>query len=382
MTAARSSIVAEARSMAEAFLANTLPRRWAHTIGVANTAERLSAALEPVHADTIAAAAWLHDIGYAPELVDNGFHPIDGAAHVSRTAPGLWSTVNLIAHHTGAAFEAHERGLDSDLARYPFPVDIDELAILNAADLCTSPDGALIDPQARVNEILDRYPPEHPVHRAIAKSGPLLVAQARLALGAAEAAQYHERCVDVPENLECVELGPSWRAVWTGDHRRVVTATRPAAPATGPGVVQIRFDGPPLSEWGPETVDFFDADVRAATEAASGGQLNWHEYRAYEIVAGDGTAQRGTELCLLTSGGSVSTFYFDDIASLQLDMAAQGRSIQVQQRTIATLREVTEWRDIPAVFVDGPLDLRGLRDIPAPTILATPPGLANLRNQC
>ena len=354
-------IVAKAKDLAEAFLANALPRRWAHTIGVAATAERLAVALEAVHADTIVAAAWLHDIGYAPGLVDTGFHPIDGAAHVSRTCPDLWSTVNLIAHHTGAALEAHERGLDSELARYRFPVDIEELAILNAADLCTSPDGALIDPQARLNEILDRYPPDNPVHRAIAKSGPLLVAQARLVMGAAETAEHRERCVDVPESVECVEPRPSWRAVWTGDHRRVVTATRPVKPATGPGVVEIRFDGPtPMSQWEPDTVDFFDADLRAATEAASGGPLNWHEYRAYEIASDNGRPQPSTELRVLTSWDSVSTFHFDDIARLQLDMAAQGRSIQVQQRTIATLSEVTEWRDIPAVFIDAPLDLRGL----------------------
>lgn len=249
------SLVAEARGIAEAILADALPRRWAHTVGVAKTAQRLSRVLEPAHADTIAAAAWLHDIGYAVELAYSGFHPIDGAAHVLRTHPNLWSTVDLIAHHTGAAFEAHERGLDSELARYRFPVDIEELAILNAADLCTSPDGELIDPRARVHEILDRYPPDNPVHRAIAKSAPLLIAQAGLALGAAEAAQCRQRCVNVPVRVESVEAGPSWRAVWSGDHRRVVTAMRPASTATGPGDVGIRFDrSTPLSEWEPDIV--------------------------------------------------------------------------------------------------------------------------------
>ncbi len=57
-------IVAQARETAEAFLTDALPRRWAHTIGVAATAERLAAALEPVHADTIIAAAWLHFPGW------------------------------------------------------------------------------------------------------------------------------------------------------------------------------------------------------------------------------------------------------------------------------------------------------------------------------
>ena len=29
--------------------------------------------------DDLVAAAWLHDIGYAPGLVQTGFHPLDGA---------------------------------------------------------------------------------------------------------------------------------------------------------------------------------------------------------------------------------------------------------------------------------------------------------------
>lgn len=32
--------------------------------------------------DLLVAAAWLHDIGYAPELRDTGFHPLDGARHL------------------------------------------------------------------------------------------------------------------------------------------------------------------------------------------------------------------------------------------------------------------------------------------------------------
>lgn len=339
-------IVAQARETAEAFLADALPRRWAHTIGVAATAERLAGALDAVFPETIVAAAWLHDIGYAPELAQTGFHPIDGAAYIARAAPDLRSTVNLIAHHSGAVFEAQERGLETELASYRFPVDVEELAILNAADLCTSPDGVFIDPQARLTEVLDRYPPETPVHRAVLASQRLLVSQARLVLGAAEAAQHRQRRVDVPERMECVEPGPSWRAVWSGDHRRVVTATRPAAPATGPGDVRIRFGGStPPSEWEADTVADLDRDVRAATEAAAGGQLNWHQYRAYEGAPGANGPQYSAELCVLAS-----TFYFDDIARLQLDMAAQGKSIQVQQRTIATLSEVTEWQEIPAVF--------------------------------
>ena len=363
------SIVDYAEAVAFDLLADSLSRRCAHTVGVAAAADRFARTLAPHCAERVVAAAWLHDIGYAPDLVAS-FHPIDGAAYVARSHSSVLSdVVGLIAHHTGAAFEAAERGLENELARYRFPVDVEELALLNAADLCTSPDGVFVDPQARLTEVLDRYPPDNPVHRAVAKSCSILVAQARLVLGAAEAAEYREPQADfLPESVECVEPGPRWQAVWSGDDRRVVTAARPAPPATGPGIVEIRFDArKPLSEWEPETVDFLDADVRAAAEAASGGQLNWHEYRAYEIVRGDGAPQRSAELCALTPWGSVLTFYFDTLAALQLDMAAQGRSIQGQLRTTITLSEVTEWQDIPPVFIDGPIDLRSPRQIPNPT---------------
>lgn len=34
--------------------------------------------------DVLVAAAWLRDIGYAPEVVDTGFHPLDGARWLRR----------------------------------------------------------------------------------------------------------------------------------------------------------------------------------------------------------------------------------------------------------------------------------------------------------
>lgn len=56
-----------AREVAEGLLAEALPRRWAHTQGVARQArsfvDRLGA-----DADLVEAAAWLHDIGYSPAI--------------------------------------------------------------------------------------------------------------------------------------------------------------------------------------------------------------------------------------------------------------------------------------------------------------------------
>lgn len=173
------------RRIAESFLADVLPRRWSHTIGVASVAAELADILAPEKADTIVAAAWLHDIGYAPCLVRTGFHPLDGAAYLSaHIAPGAAisvEVVNLVAHHTGAAFEARERGLNDAMVDYPTPSG-DLLAILSCADLCTGPDGARVDPGARIAEVLARYPAGDPVHRAVSASGPGLVAEARTIL--------------------------------------------------------------------------------------------------------------------------------------------------------------------------------------------------------
>lgn len=124
----------------------------------------------------IAAAAWLHDIGYAPGLAVTGFHPVDGATFLSNEgAPDR--VVQLVAHHTGAWFEADERGLTNDLQRFDVP-DPEDLDILNLIDLVSSPTGATTTPHDRVGEILHRYPEGHPVHRAVSRSRPELLASA------------------------------------------------------------------------------------------------------------------------------------------------------------------------------------------------------------
>ncbi|OHU47306.1 hypothetical protein BKG82_27020 [Mycobacteroides chelonae] len=172
-----------------------LPSRWSHTVGVATRAEQLARVLAPASSvSDIVAAAWAHDIGYAQDLSANGFHPIDGAAFLAGTRLAAYSSlpnvIGLVAHHSGAIFEARERNLIEKMRLYPAPKSALELAILNCADLSTTPSGTLVDPAERLNEVLDRYGAEDPVHRAITKSAPLLLAQARLILGAARAAGY------------------------------------------------------------------------------------------------------------------------------------------------------------------------------------------------
>lgn len=114
------------------------------------------------------AAAWLHDIGYSPEIGHTRFHPLDGARYLREEG---WPVrlVNLVAHHSGARFEATERGLEAELSEF----DLEDSPVMDAlitADLTTGPDGSKLRYRERIAEILDRYPPGHPVHQAWLKA--------------------------------------------------------------------------------------------------------------------------------------------------------------------------------------------------------------------
>ncbi|MGW0560049.1 HD domain-containing protein [Streptomyces sp. NPDC003016] len=74
-----------AAELAESLLP-PLGNRWLHTQAVAARAVEASKALPESERDLLVAAAWLHDIGYAPGLRDTGFHPLDGARHLSARA--------------------------------------------------------------------------------------------------------------------------------------------------------------------------------------------------------------------------------------------------------------------------------------------------------
>jgi hypothetical protein len=144
--------------------------RWLHVQTVARTVEHLVPASEVP--DDVVAAAWLHDIGYAPELVMTGMHAVDGAAFLDR-AGAPTGVVSLVAFHTGAEFEADERGLVDALAQFDRP-EQEELDLLILADLVSSPTGARVTVRERLDEILKRYEPQHPVHWAVTRSRPYL----------------------------------------------------------------------------------------------------------------------------------------------------------------------------------------------------------------
>jgi HD superfamily phosphodiesterase len=65
--------------------------------------------------DDLVTAAWLHDIGYAPDLVQTGFHPRDGARFL-RCAGVDGQIVSLVAYHSCAQIEADVRGLGAEPA--------------------------------------------------------------------------------------------------------------------------------------------------------------------------------------------------------------------------------------------------------------------------
>jgi hypothetical protein len=143
-----------------------LGARWEHVGAVGRMADALvSDGRLPVE---VGCAAWLHDIGYGPCLVVTGFHPLDGARFLrAQGAPEV--VVSLVAYHSGAVIEADERGLADELSEFPRPPESD-LDALTLLDMSTGPDGASVDPVDRIAEILRRYDPDSPVHRAVTRS--------------------------------------------------------------------------------------------------------------------------------------------------------------------------------------------------------------------
>jgi HD domain len=154
-----------ARRLAVQELAVVLPRRWRHVQAVAAQAERLSR-LPHVSGELLVAAAWLHDIGYAPRLASTGFHPLDGARFLRHKGAGD-RLASLVAHHSCAVHEARVRGLEEVLLAEFERQDSPTYDALVFCDLTTGPDGEQLTYQARMDEIEQRYGPVDEVTRAL-----------------------------------------------------------------------------------------------------------------------------------------------------------------------------------------------------------------------
>lgn len=147
-----------------------LGARFEHTRRVAGRAVELSPAVPEQDRNLLVVAAWWHDLGYAPELVQTGFHPIDGARYLAAKGhhPRLCA---LVAHHSAATYEAEERGLTAELAEWPR----EEGPVPDAlwmADMTSGPRGQAFDYAERLSEILDRYESDSIVGRAMTRAQP------------------------------------------------------------------------------------------------------------------------------------------------------------------------------------------------------------------
>jgi HD superfamily phosphodiesterase len=162
----------EAKSLARGLLADELPRRWAHTQGVAARARGLAIILGD-RSELIEVAALLHDIGYSSALSSTGFHPLDGARYLRDVVGADAVLCELVAHHSGALVEAEERGIEELAKEFAVP-DPELLHALTYCDLTADVNGHQVDAEERLSEILTRYPREHVVHRSVVRSAPAL----------------------------------------------------------------------------------------------------------------------------------------------------------------------------------------------------------------
>nr|WP_235496319.1 HD domain-containing protein [Streptomyces violaceoruber] len=161
--------------IAESLLAEPLPRRWAHSQGVAERARIISPVLG-MDADLLEAAAVLHDIGYSPEVAKTGFHPLDGARYLRDVAKANERIVRLVAHHSCAWMEAEARGMREELDR-EFPRDLPHLDdALCFCDMNTTPVGTPTNPVDRVNEIASRYGADSLIGKFIRRAEPEILA--------------------------------------------------------------------------------------------------------------------------------------------------------------------------------------------------------------
>ncbi|MFD8780972.1 HD domain-containing protein [Kitasatospora sp. NPDC059599] len=157
---------------AESLLAD-IPLRWAHSCRVFEQARTLAPVLG-ADEEVVRVAAILHDVGYASSAVDTGQHMIDGARYLRRIGVDA-EVCSLVAYHSSSEWEAAELGLSAVLAEFRRPPS-ELLDAITYCDLTSGPDGTVVDPVSRLDEVLRRYATGHVVHRAISAARPALLA--------------------------------------------------------------------------------------------------------------------------------------------------------------------------------------------------------------
>jgi hypothetical protein len=168
------SLPAWAEALACNLLEEPLPRRWSHVQGVAARARSLEPAFG-ADKELLEAAAWLHDIGYLPELARTGLHGLDGARYLRDVHHAEPMLCRLVAHHSCAIVEAEEREL-ADALRREFEAPSQPLGdALTWCDMTTSPDGEPMNVDRRLAEIRRRYGSGHVVSRSIRRATPMIL---------------------------------------------------------------------------------------------------------------------------------------------------------------------------------------------------------------
>ena len=135
-------------------LLSPLGDRWKHVRAVGERAHSVTAILDPEDRPYLVAAAYLHDIGYAPELQRTGLHQLDGARYIR--SHGAERLARLVAHHSEARFEIRLRGFATELAAYEREQSWVSDA-LTYCDLTTGPTGIPMTFEDRIAEVERRY---------------------------------------------------------------------------------------------------------------------------------------------------------------------------------------------------------------------------------
>lgn len=173
-------LVESARRLARELLTD-IPGRVRHSEAVAKRAAALGSTVAAADRNTLIAVAWVHDIGYADDVKQTGFHPLDGALYLQATG---WPDpiCALVAHHSGARYVAAVRGLGHRLETFAFVEDAMSDA-LTIADYTAGPDGEEISVGERIDDMLQRHGPDSPNSKAHADREPYILAAAdRVAL--------------------------------------------------------------------------------------------------------------------------------------------------------------------------------------------------------
>lgn len=163
MTGADAAVVTRARALAADVLRDD-SSAYEHASRTARLAASLGQRAATARAHEVTAAAWLHDIGYAPRLRRTGFHPLDGALFLMNDG---WPEriVRLVAHHSLAVLEAPFYGVGHHFGVIE-PVTGVDADILTTADLLggagDTPPSLVqrLDAMRSADEAADLVPPD------------------------------------------------------------------------------------------------------------------------------------------------------------------------------------------------------------------------------